>query len=164
MSILTNEDISKLGQIITELGDALWGGLNLLALSILAASLLLSMETQVLQQHNLSILGIVHDLLNLWPNTIRGKDDLTAEQLLELRHDRLERELLADLSVWATQVGHQDHGLSTVVEGILDGGHGAGDALWVGDLLVGVERDVEINLFAAPKSAAHIIRFVDMTR
>jgi hypothetical protein len=43
-------------------------------------------------------------------------------------------------------VGHEDHGLGTVVDGILDGGDGASNALGVGDLLVGIEGNVEIDL------------------
>ena len=34
----------------------------------------------------------------------------------------------------------------TILEGILDGGEGTDDALVVGDVLVGVERDVEVDL------------------
>jgi hypothetical protein len=43
-------------------------------------------------------------------------------------------------------VGHEDDGLGAVLEGILDGGEGTDDALVVGDVLVGVERDVEVDL------------------
>lgn len=41
---------------------------------------------------------------------------------------------------------HQDDSLGAIVEGILDGGQGTDDALVVGDLLVGVERDIEVDL------------------
>jgi hypothetical protein len=43
-------------------------------------------------------------------------------------------------------VGHEHDGLGAVVEGILDGGDGADDALVVGDVLVLVEGDVEVDL------------------
>jgi hypothetical protein len=43
-------------------------------------------------------------------------------------------------------VGHEDHGLGAILDGVLDGGDGAGDALGVGDLLVGVKGDVEVDL------------------
>jgi hypothetical protein len=43
-------------------------------------------------------------------------------------------------------VGHQDDGLGAVVDGILDGGQGTDDALVVGDGLVLVERDIEVDL------------------
>jgi len=45
-------------------------------------------------------------------------------------------------------MAHKDDGLCAVVAGILDGGEGADDALVVGDLLVGIERDVEVDLDA----------------
>lgn len=41
---------------------------------------------------------------------------------------------------------HEDHGFGAVVNGILDRRDGARDALVVGDLLVGVERDIEVDL------------------
>jgi hypothetical protein len=43
-------------------------------------------------------------------------------------------------------MGHEDDGLSAVLGGILDCGKSTDDALVVGDLLVGVEGDVEVNL------------------
>lgn len=43
-------------------------------------------------------------------------------------------------------MGHQNDGLGAVVKGIFDGWDGAGDALGVGDLLGGVEWDVEVDL------------------
>jgi hypothetical protein len=51
-------------------------------------------------------------------------------------------------------VGHEDDGLGAIVDGVLDGRDGADDALGVGDLLVGVERDVEVDL--EPMSASRI--------
>jgi hypothetical protein len=43
-------------------------------------------------------------------------------------------------------VRHEDDGLGSVVDGILDGGESADDALVVCDVLVGVEGDVEVDL------------------
>jgi alpha-acetolactate decarboxylase len=45
-------------------------------------------------------------------------------------------------------VGHQDDGFGAIVDGVLDGGDGAGDTLVVGDLGVGllVEGNVEVDL------------------
>ncbi len=44
-------------------------------------------------------------------------------------------------------MGHEDDSFSTMFAGVFDGGKGADDALIVGDVLVGVERDVEVNLY-----------------
>lgn len=43
-------------------------------------------------------------------------------------------------------MGHEDDGFGTMVAGILDGGKGADDALIVCDVLVGVERNIEVDL------------------
>jgi hypothetical protein len=44
-------------------------------------------------------------------------------------------------------VGHQDDGLSAVVDGIFDGWNSSGNTLIICNFLVGIERDVEIDLF-----------------
>jgi hypothetical protein len=41
---------------------------------------------------------------------------------------------------------HQDHGFGAVVNGIFDGRDRTGDTLRVGDVLIRIERDVEIDL------------------
>lgn len=156
--ILTDEDIRELGEILTELGNALWRSLDLLSVGILAASLLLGVEAQVLQENNLAVLGIVHNLLNLWSDAVRSEGDAATEKLLKLRNNRLERELVVDLSVWAAQVGHQDNSLGAVVDGILDGGDGTGNTLCVGDILLGVEGDVEVDLFTKPWSMMYFLK------
>ena len=45
-------------------------------------------------------------------------------------------------------MGHQDHGLGAMVDGVFDCGQGADDALVVGDLAVSffVQGDVEVDL------------------
>lgn len=43
-------------------------------------------------------------------------------------------------------MGHEDHSFGTVVDSIFDGWDRAGDTLRVGDFLVAVEWDVEIDL------------------
>jgi len=43
-------------------------------------------------------------------------------------------------------MAHEDDGFGAVVARIFDGGEGADDALVVCDLLVGVERDVKVDL------------------
>lgn len=156
--ILTDEDIRKLGKILAELVNALLRSLDLLSFSILAASLLLSVEAQVLQENDLAVLGVVDNLLDLWSDAVRSEGDAAAEKLLELWNDGLERELVVDLAIWAAQVGHQDNSLGAVVDGILDGWDGTGDTLCVGDVLLGVERDVEVDLFTTPLSMMYFNR------
>ena len=43
-------------------------------------------------------------------------------------------------------MGHEDNGFGAMVAGVFDSGKGADDALIVCDVLVGVERDVEVDL------------------
>lgn len=156
--ILTDKDIRELGEILTELGNGLWRSLDLLSVGVLAASLLLGVEAQVLQENHLAALGVVHNLLNLWSNAVWSEGDAAAEKLLELWNNRLERELVVDLAIWAAQVGHQDHSLGAVVDGILDGGNGTGNTLCVGDVLLGVEGNVEVDLCTTPLSMMYFAR------
>lgn len=43
-------------------------------------------------------------------------------------------------------MGHEDDGFGAMVARIFDGGKGADDALIVCDVLVGVERNIEVDL------------------
>jgi len=45
-------------------------------------------------------------------------------------------------------VGHEDDGLGSIVDGVLDGRDGPDDTLGVGDVLVGVEGNIEVDLFS----------------
>ena len=105
------------------------------------------MEAQVLQEDDLATGGLVDSLLDLGTNAILSEDDVLAiQQLGKLGNDGLEAVLGVGLAVGAAQVGHQDDGLGAVVNGILDGGQSTDNALVVGDVLVRVEGDVEVDL------------------
>lgn len=104
------------------------------------------MEAQVFKQNNLAVVGLVDDLLDLGADAVRREGDALAEELLELRDDGLQRVLGVDLAIGAAEVGHEHNGLGAIVDGVLDGGDGADDALGVSDLLVGVEGHVEVDL------------------
>jgi hypothetical protein len=121
-------------------------GLDLLALGILGAALLLGVETQVLEQNDLAIGSLVHGLLGLGANAVLGESDALAEELLKHGNNGLQAVLGVDLAIGATQVGHEHNGLGTVVDGILDGGQGTDDTLGVGNVLVLIEGDIEVNL------------------
>lgn len=144
--IRTNVNITKSSQALAELSNLGSVGLDLLALGILGATLLLGVETQVLKKDNLASGGLVNGLLNLGANAVLGEDNALAELLLENGDNGLQAVLGVDLAVGATKVGHQDNGLSTVVDGIFDGGQGTNDTLGVGDLELAVEGNVEVNL------------------
>lgn len=51
-------------------------------------------------------------------------------------------------------MGHQDDGLGPAGNGMLDGGQGADDTLVVGDVLVVVEGNVEVDLEDADTSVS----------
>lgn len=104
------------------------------------------MESEVLEEDDGAVLGLVHNLLNLRTDTVRGEGDLLAEELLKLGDDGLEGVLLVGGAVGTAEVRHEDHGLGAIVEGVLDCGESTDNSLVVGDVLVGVERDVEVDL------------------
>jgi hypothetical protein len=107
------------------------------------------MEAQVLQENDLSVTSLVDSLLNLLADTVFGKGDACAEQLLELGNNRLEAVLRVGLAVGSAEMAHEDDGFGAVVAGIFDGGECPDDALVVCDLLVTVEGDVEVDLGSA---------------
>jgi hypothetical protein len=143
---LTDVDITKSSESLAELLNLSLVDLLLLALLILVAALLLSVEAEVLEKNDLSVLGAVYGLLDLLANAVVCESDALAEELLKLGNNRLKAVLLVGLAIWAAEVGHEDDSLSSVLGGILDCGKSTDNALVVGDLLVGVERDVEVDL------------------
>lgn len=144
----TDVDVTQGSKALAELSDLLLISLDLLSLGILGAALLLGVETQVLQQDNLATGGLVDGLLNLGTDAVLGEDDALAKQLLQLGDNGLQAVLGVGLAVRAAQVRHEHHGLGAVVDGILDGGESTDNALRVGNLLVLVEGDVEVDLLA----------------
>jgi hypothetical protein len=81
--------------------------------------------------------------------TVLGKGHACAEQLLELGNNRLEAVLRVGLAVWSAEMTHENDGFGTIFAGVFDGRECADDALVVCDLLVTVERDVEVDLVCA---------------
>ena len=144
--ILTDVDVTKSSQSLAELSNLLLIGLNLVTLLILGATLFLSVETQVLKENDLTTRGLVDSLLNLLANAVLSEDNATTQELLQLRNDGLQTVLGVGLAVRTTEVGHEDNGLGAIVDSVLDGGKGTDDTLVVGDVLVCVEGDVEVNL------------------
>lgn len=143
----TDVDVTEGSEALTELVDLGLVGLDLLALGILGATLLLGVETQVLEQDNLATAGLVDNLLRLGTDTVLSEDDALANEALEDGDNGLQAVLGVDLAVGAAKVGHEHNGLGAVVNGILDGGQGTDDTLGVGNVLVLIEGDVEVNLF-----------------
>jgi hypothetical protein len=142
----TDVDVTKSSQALAELSNLLFVGLDFFALGVLGGTLLLGVEAQVLQEDDLATGSLVDGLLNLGTNAVLGEGNVLPEELGELSHDGLQAILGVDLAIGAAKVGHQDHGLSAVVDGILDSGQGTDNALVVGDVLVRIEGDVEVNL------------------
>jgi hypothetical protein len=104
-------------------------------------------ETQVLQEDDLSVAGLADDLLNLFSDAVRCELDLlSTKKLRQFWHNGLQGVFVVDLSVGSSEVGHEDDGLGTIVNSIFDRWDGSGDTLVVGDVLVGIKRDVEIDL------------------
>ena len=111
-----------------------------------AAALFLGVETKVLQQDHLTVARGVDRVLDLLADAVLGEDDGLAQQLLELGLDRLQAVLGVDLAVGTAEVRHEDDRLGAILNGVLDGGESSNDTLVVGDVLVGVKRDVEVDL------------------
>lgn len=143
----TDVNVTEGSEALAEGIDISLVGLDLLALSILGATLLLGVETQVLEQDDLTIGSVVHGLLGLGANTVLSEGHALAEKLLKHGNNGLQAVLGVDLAVGAAQVGHEHNSLGAVVDGILDGGQSTDNTLRVGNVLVLIERDIEVNLF-----------------
>ena len=104
------------------------------------------MESQILQQDDLSIASLVYCIFDLLAHTIVRKGNALAKQLLELGNNRLETVLGVWLAIGPAKMAHENHGFGTMVNGVFDGGECADDALVVCDFLVAVEGNVEVDL------------------
>lgn len=104
------------------------------------------METQVLEENDLTTRGLVDGLLDVLAHAVLREDNTATKQLLQLRNHGLQTVLEVLLAVGTTEVGHEDDGLGAMVDSVLDGGESTDDTLVVGDVLVTVEGDVEVNL------------------
>jgi hypothetical protein len=148
--VLTDVNITESSQSLAELLDLGLVGLDLVALGILGASLLLGVEAQVLEKNDLAAGGLVDGLLDFLADAVLSEDDFAAEQLLELWDNRLQAVLGVGLAVGTAEVGHEDDSLGALFNGILDGGQSTDDTLGVGDggVVLLVEGDIEVNLAA----------------
>ena len=102
----TDVDIPQRRQPLSELLHVRLVRLDLLALGILGAALLLRVEPQVLEQDDLSAAGLVHCLLYLRTYAVFTKDDRFTQQLLELRDDGCEAVFWVWLAIRTAEVGH----------------------------------------------------------
>ena len=107
-------------------------------------ALLLGVETQVLEQHDLSGFEGFGHFGSLLTHAVAGELDLHAEVLLDGGNDLLERVLGIGILLGASHVRHQDH-RTAAGEHLFDGGHGGADARVVGHFALLVEGHVEIH-------------------
>jgi hypothetical protein len=143
---LTDEDITQCSQTLPELLNLGLVRLGLVAILVLGATLLLDVKSQVLEQHDLAVARLGDNGLDLGAYTVRRELDALAQELLELGNDGLQGVLGVGGTVGTAEMRHEDHSLGTIVDGILDGRDGAGDTLVVGNVLVGIEGNVEVDL------------------
>lgn len=143
---IVDEDVTESGQALAELINLGLVSLGLVAISILGAALFLNVETQVLEEDDGTVVSLVDDGLDLGADAVGGESNALAKQLLELRNDGLERVLGVHGTIGTSKVRHEDDRLGAVVESMLDGGDGTDNALVVGDVLVLVEGNVEVDL------------------
>lgn len=143
---LTDVDVTEGSETLAESIDLGLVGLDLLALSVLGTAFLLNVEAQVLEKDNLAVVGLVDNGLNLGADGVRGKGNRLPQELLEDRDNGLERVFGVDGTIGAAKVRHENHCLGTIVDGVLDGGESTDDALGVGDVLVCVQGNVEVDL------------------
>ncbi len=106
--------------------------------------LLARVKTEVFQEEHVARLHPGHQFLYLRPDAIRREDDFFAQETLEPSGDRCEAVARVRFALRAAQVGAQDD-LGPLIHGTVDGGQRGADPGIVGDLMVVVERDVEVS-------------------
>ena len=142
----TDVNISKCCQAFPEFRYGSFVGFDLIALGVFTASFLLRMEAQILQQDDFSPTCFVDLLFDFLAYAIICECDLLAQKLFQLWDDRLQAILGVLLAVWAAKVGHEDDGFGSMIDSILDGRQSSNDSLVVRDFLVGIQRNVKVDL------------------
>ena len=134
--------------LLRTLFQGLLGGVLLLLRGVFGQAaglaLLLGVETQVFQQHNLSGLEVFGHFGGLLTDAVAGELDLRAEVFLDGGNDLLERVFGIGILLGTSHVRHQDH-RAALGEHLLDGGDGGADARVVRHFALLVEGYVEIH-------------------
>ena len=101
------------------------------------------MESQVLEQDQLSGTQLADGVVDPRPQRVAGHAHLVTEQLGQPIGDRLEAQRVVDLALGPAQVAGQDHA-GAALQQVADRGQAGADAGVVGDPTV-VERDVQVR-------------------
>src|SRR5579885_1793546 len=121
---IVNIDIAQRGKLARKLGIVLF---------------FLWMEAQVFQKQHLSRPQGLRFCLDRRAYAVDGNFDRANQQRAEMVRNRSQAHCLDNLSLWATEMRHENDRRS-VIEQILDGRNGGTNACIIGDLAVGVER------------------------
>lgn len=92
---------------MSEFLDRLWVGLDLFV-ALLALTLLLDVESQILQKEDLAVLTLENLVLDLVTNTLGKELYVLGEELRELGSNGLERVFGVGGTVRSAKVGHED--------------------------------------------------------
>ena len=122
-------DFGELGQLAAELG---------------IVGFLTRIKAQVLQQQDVAVRQRGHLCLHLGPDAVVGHGDGATEELGQVGSHRGEAVLRVRFSLGATEMRGQDQP-AALGQDVADGRQGGDDAGVVGDLLLIVEGDVEVD-------------------
>lgn len=106
---IVDVDITELGEALTESGDCGGVSLGLGTVLVLDGTLLLDVETQVLEENDGSRGSGVYCFFDIGADTVVEEYDRLSDETLEFGGDGFQREFGDDLSIGASEMGHQDN-------------------------------------------------------
>lgn len=112
-------DITMFGELTSELSNLFLRGFDLLAIDG-TFTFLSSVESKILKKDDLTVFGFSSDLGGSIADAILNESDVFTNELGDFTNYRLQGEFVVLLSIWATQVRHENNRLGTVVEQVLD--------------------------------------------
>jgi len=112
---IVDVDITELGERLSELLDICFAGLGHIALLVLDLAFFLNVETQVLKENDLAILGISADRLDVLADAVIQKLDILLKEAGELLGDGGQAVLFNLVAIGATKMAHQDNRGSTYI-------------------------------------------------
>lgn len=104
---IVNVDSTKFSELLSEFLDRLRVGLDLFV-ALFALTLLLDVESQILQKEDLAVLTLENFVLDLVTNTLGKELYVLGEELRELGSNGLERVFGVGGTVRSAEVGHED--------------------------------------------------------
>jgi hypothetical protein len=123
-------NVSEFREGSTELLDLFSVSLGLVTFLVFRRTLFFNVESQIFEEEDLTFFSVGDGLFDFGTDAVREESDVLAgEETFEFGGDGFERVFFYFLSVGSTEVRHEDEGVASSIESVLDGRESGSDTL-----------------------------------